>query len=388
MKDLSACAAWRPALPFADAWLGCVPGWNAVTALNASAAILWDLLIQTQDHTALEQRYAEAHPERAAHAAKDIETCCASWSELGLLRPLPPPPATCAAPLAREIPRPSPACARDLACGAAQVRFEIEDPALGAALLDLTAGFPDAPPRCAALRPVRVAGPEGGWRLIEGDAVLRRAADPVELRGLAVGHLVRLAAGDTPWLGIAHGTVLTRGGRTLFMAGASGAGKSTLAAGLVARGWQMLDEDMAPFRAPMQVTPLPFALSVKQGSWDLLRQDFPQLATARTHPIGARQVRYHRLDSEAQSTAPATPDLILDVRYDPKQGPEGATLRPLDPMSALTLFLNDESFLDLAHNDLAVFTGFVENTPAGILRHGSIDAAEKTIECYITMLKA
>ncbi|TCP39280.1 PqqD family peptide modification chaperone [Rhodovulum marinum] len=368
--DVAACRHWRPSVDFAGLRLGLVPAWNAVVGLNGTAAEIWDLLAGAPGHGTLAERYRARRPDRAAQADTDIADCLAAWRAQGLFDP----------PPFRDVPAfegetvGCPAFRRGIAVAGRSVVLEVDDPGLAATVADMTAGFPDG--GAGRRHVLRVAGPEGGWRLCLEGRVFRRERDAVALRGALVSELIRLA-GD--WHAMVHGAVLARDGRAVFLAGPSGAGKSTLAAGLVARGWQMVAEDCAPFDAEMRVVPLPFALSVKEGSVAALAGLFPGLAGARVHVLGRRKVRYQPLPQGAVATHPVRPDLVVDLRYRRDFPAAHAICRTLSPLDRLRLFLTEDGYVDFERDLRNAFLRFVETTPGIALEHGGLDAAEGAI---------
>ncbi len=378
--DLSACRHWQKSAALGTAWLGIIPAWNAVTALNPAAADIWDLLIETGEVGAAAARYARAWPDRADVAVKDVTTCLIAWERQGLLHAPEPSPEQRQIANMAAMPAPPPGAAgfrRTVSVAEVAVTVEIADPALADVIEDLLADFPDT--AAPAARKLQSTGPKGGWYLYLDGAPARLAASFVEARGQIVAELVRLAAGADSWLATAHGAVLTGPSGAVFLAGSTGAGKSTLSAGLVALGWRLLAEDLAAFDAEVRVAPMPFALSIKEGAVAVLRDAFAQLARARAHQLGPRRVRYQGLPARSRATRAERPRLIVDVAYTPDLAPEDVVLSRLSPIEAFDLFMNEESFIDFAHDNARGFLDFVEQTPAYEIRYGSISAAERAL---------
>lgn len=378
--DLSVCRLWQKSTSLGDARIGIIPAWNAVTLLNPSAAGIWDLLIETGDAIAAARAYTDLVPARAATATADVMACIEAWARQGLFDPPPAPPEQSALDRleAHPVSRPGqPVFRRAFAISRTTVRLEIVDPTLAAVIEDLLVDFPetDVPPA----HHLEAIGPAEGWYLLRDGAPVRFARSLVEARGQIVAELVRLAGGDAGWLATAHGAALVGSPGAVFLAGRSGAGKSTLSAGLVARGWAILAEDIAAFDADCAVSPMPFALSIKDGAVPALADAFPGLSRARVHTLGPRRVRYQDVPAPGRARRPERPGLILDVRYTPELGDGPARLRGLAPIETLGLFLNEESYVDFEHPDAARFLAFVEATPAFEIRYGRIAEAERAM---------
>lgn len=77
---------------------------------------------------------------------------------------------------------------------------------------------------------------------------------------------------------IVHAAVVERGGVALIMPAPPGSGKSTLCAGLVARGWRLLTDELAliSLEQPGEVIALPRPVSLKNESIEVIRKFAPQ----------------------------------------------------------------------------------------------------------------
>ncbi|SNS85970.1 PqqD family peptide modification chaperone [Tropicimonas sediminicola] len=383
-EDLSACRHWRKSLPIEDGIIGLYPALNAVVGLNPAAAAIWDALIDTADRERAARAYADAVPARREQAAEDVALCIDLWQRQGLTAQ-PSPSNRSDTPPNGVTGRETWALSRTVRLAGRPVGIGVEDRQLAAAIADLTVDFPvtNATPDVR----LQAVGPEGGWRICLDGAFHRPAQDMVEARGIVVAEIIRLMS-DTAWTAVLHASVLTRNGRTLLLTGRSGSGKSTLSAELVSRGWQLVAEDCGAFDSGMKATPMPFAFSFKSGAWSLLQPAFPGLASARTHRIGLRDVRYHSLPAEARATAPVRPDVILDIRFRPDLPPQDHATRRLSPIETMQLFFNDESYIDFAADTGDSFLSFATTTPAFALHYGSSGAAHAAVTDCLRHLPA
>lgn len=77
---------------------------------------------------------------------------------------------------------------------------------------------------------------------------------------------------------IVHAAVVEKNGLALIMPGAPGAGKSTLCAGLVARGWRLLSDEltMIPNHDSSLVVPVPRPIGLKNQSIEVMRTFAPE----------------------------------------------------------------------------------------------------------------
>jgi len=75
---------------------------------------------------------------------------------------------------------------------------------------------------------------------------------------------------------ILHAAVIEKGGHAAILPGEPGAGKSTLCAGLVARGWRLLSDELALISTrDLQLTPLTRPISLKNASIEVVRNFAP-----------------------------------------------------------------------------------------------------------------
>ena len=99
--------------------------------------------------------------------------------------------------------------------------------------------------------------------------------------------LVLASHPERAWLAILHGSAVAGPNGAALLCGTSGAGKSTLTGFLLASGLDLVTDDYAPLEAGSQrLWPVPFGLSVKEGSWPLLRTPLcrPRDDAGRSHP--------------------------------------------------------------------------------------------------------
>lgn len=124
--------------------------------------------------------------------------------------------------------------------------------------------------------------------------------DPAQAVSQVMAHLFTLAYPHTPILSTMHAASVGQAAQgALLLSGVSGAGKSTLAAALAAKGWQYHGDDIVGLGGDGQVLALPTAVGLKAGSWDVLRDHFPQLDQLGEIAYGAKTARYLPLPDQA-----------------------------------------------------------------------------------------
>lgn len=130
------------------------------------------------------------------------------------------------------------------------------------------------------------AGPARAW------------SDPAIALGQIMLAIFRLAYPCVSMLATLHAAAVGRGG-TVLLSGVSGAGKSTLAAYLAGHGWLYHGDDMVALTDTGAILPMPTAISLKQGSWPVMQDQYPQLQDLDTVTYGAKTARYLPLAIQA-----------------------------------------------------------------------------------------
>lgn len=311
-------------------------------ALDRAAAFIWCCLADGLGVGAARARLAAAADIDPQTAGAWIADAIASWKRLGLLG---------VADLA----------ARGAGRAHERIRAPVARPRVPAprgSYTDLTVSVAGVAARLSVARSV-------AWRVLAPFAHLAGAEDGptvrMEIREAGAGYLVFAdgepvaEVGDIAGLAPAlkallaqivlvradyrlavHAAAVAREGRVLLLPAVAGSGKTTLAAALMASGFSLLGDDTVLLQGEaLQVRPVPFALAVKSGAWDLLARYHPSL-TARAvdqRPDGQR-VRYLPPASVAPGALPAR-WIVFPSRA--QGGP--ARLAPMPRVAALRQFL-------------------------------------------------
>jgi hypothetical protein len=119
-----------------------------------------------------------------------------------------------------------------------------------------------------------------------------------------------------------HAGAVARDGRGFLLPAAAGSGKTTLVAGLLARGFQYLTDDVAVLeRTTGHLLPFGRSLAVKAGAREALAPLYPGLAGAPSHrrPDGER-VWYLPPPVDVWPAAPMPVRFVILPRYAPGAG--------------------------------------------------------------------
>jgi len=120
---------------------------------------------------------------------------------------------------------------------------------------------------------------------------------------------------------VVHAAAVAKDDRAMIMPAPPGSGKSTLCAGLVARGWRLLSDELTLISVEDGlIAPLPRPVSLKNQSIAVMRRFAPHLSmTDECHDTAKGTVAHMGLpyDSIAHGDTPARPAWIVFPRYQP-----------------------------------------------------------------------
>lgn len=119
---------------------------------------------------------------------------------------------------------------------------------------------------------------------------------------------------------ILHAGVIEKRGHAVIMAAPPGSGKSTLCAGLVARGWRLLSDELALVSPEDgRLIPLPRPVSLKNDSIDVIRSFAPEVTIGRESADTTKGTVAHMKapdDSIARADEHARPAWVICPKYE------------------------------------------------------------------------
>ena len=351
---------------------------GGVFALNPAGRSLWEALAAGCTVTELAGLTADGAGSSAL-ARERIERVLDAWRAAGVLAPAQGYRGT---GRRQGVIRPragrTPALNTVYEVGDRPVRVRCDDPALGALIDAACRRFRGAPGHRADAT-IDLIERDGRF-LVRGEGIVLTRSPGVTDSAASARHrcltaLVEAARPGRRWLGILHGAAVAENGRCALLVGASGSGKSTLATALVATGSSFVTDDYAPIEASTwSVWPVPFAPSIKRGSWPVVTRFFPQLAAQPTFAHRGLRLRY--LDIGEERCVPLGQGLKVSALVFPEYRFGAALdLRRATPTEALTRVCHARSILARKRRHLAETLRFVRSVPAWSLRYGDLDSA-------------
>ena len=342
---------------------------QALLVLNETASLIWQELCAGARPDAIARDLADSFQIPLARVEHDVRSILSTWQDAGLLREA-PGPATKRS-VAPDLPPPRPAISRTYALCGRPIRFEFGDRSLETLLHPL---FAPAEVEDAGTRDrISLSATDGGYLVAVNGGRAEPRSDIEQALGAAIVRVLDLSYPDARWLAIVHaGAVAGRGG-ALLLPGISGSGKSTLTAALVQAGLGYLSDDIAPLDGRTgRICPVPFALSLKEGSWPVLKHAYPGLLGLPVHTDDAR--RWHYLDLAA-ARAPLSGETLRTIVFPRYQRGAETCLTEVDPLDALEGLVQARCWISLERIDVEALLALLETLTIYRLDYESLDAA-------------
>jgi hypothetical protein len=259
-----------------------------------------------------------------------------------------------------------------------------QDIALQAAIAPTFAHLKAATPLFGVGQPHREfqVGAEDNRFVLRADgAEILQSAILDEVLERLIRAVVMCACDHVQWLVLMHAAAV--GSRTgcVLMPGVSGSGKSTLTASLLSSGrsYYMTDDVALLDRASLCVVPVPGALILKRGSWELLEPLLPELSALAIRCRAGQDVRYWAPPAAQIATVQLPVKAIIFVRY---ENGRKASLVPLSTLEGLSQIIEAPSAISapITSETLEQLASWAQGIPFYTLGYGSLTEATHLIE--------
>jgi hypothetical protein len=343
------------------------PGIQGLFILNETAAFLYSLVCQHLPFDSLVDRFCETYGISRGQAASDIAATLDFW-QTRLLDALDSPPIRPSVPAAPA----AFAFSADYKLNGSVIRVAIEDSALAAEIC----------PRLESIQARNFHHPdltfqiwrENGRVLLAHDGVLLASEEiPNAVRAILLQEMARRTERGRNWLAILHaGACALDGGGVLLFAGPSQAGKTTLCAALMASGFTFYGDDSAAIGEDGAVSPMPFRLMIREGSWQVLHSRFPALLSSPSTEHCGQLVRFLSPPPGQIATAPGAANALLFVAYRPG---EKTCVRPLLPFERLLKVRESGFWVQHDRGSIGALLAWLERLPAYEFTYSDLDEA-------------
>lgn len=204
--------------------------------------------------------------------------------------------------------------------------------------------------------------------------------------GALLSRLIHLSHRQCQPLAVLHAAAAALPGHgAILMPAVSGAGKSTLVTFLASAGWRYLGDDLVGLSAGGQVLALPTAASLKAGSWPLLEDRFPELASLPVMPYGSKAARHLPL-TQASGTGVGSTDQLTAWVFPEVHADGPAHLEPLNELQALQLLLSASVGLGapVSPTRVEALLALLSGRPRWRLRYRSLEDAAACLTSQLT----
>jgi len=350
-----------------------VPG---LYILNASARVIWDIRKAGLAVSDLIRQYATTYDISMELAAEDVTRTLDQW-ESGVLSPESNPPfATVAADIG--LYSPIECFARDYLVQGKNVRVLLHTRELADEIIPRLQSLPSS--LSAPDFTFRVVEDSAGFSIFCNGSCVGKEENAGAARAVLFQQIVR-SCRDLDWLAVFHAGACGSGSRCVVFPAATQSGKTTLAAVLMKMGWNLYSDDSVLLqRDTLSVPPMPFALMVREGSWDVLCPRFPEFDQLPIVSRYGQRVRFLPPQQANQNGHCAQVAACIFVRFEPHATSEISTL---DSMHAL-LRLQDSGFW-VAHDEQSIgaFLAWMQSTPSYSMTYSDVDQAAEIIRALI-----
>lgn len=229
-------------------------------------------------------------------------------------------------------------------------------------------------------RPATGSQNEESWTLSINDRGLFSSLHSEQM-GLGLLHAVRSLLYDEAEYDVAfHAAMVADKEHGILLCAPRESGKSTLAAYLVAHGFDLVSDEPALLNLETaSISPVEMPISLKEGSWEILQREWPQLTQSPIH-VRSDGCRIRLLHPPCDGS-PRTPRRLTHIVF-PKYSPSSpARLERLSPLYALRLL--DEGGMLLGKNlgkkKFELLLKTICTVPAFIATYSSLQDAEQMI---------
>jgi hypothetical protein len=223
------------------------------------------------------------------------------------------------------------------------------------------------------------------WTIIANDQEIFPAIKD-EQAGLGLLHAVRsLLYAEAQYDVAFHAAMVADSQHGIMLCAPRESGKSTLAAHLAAHGFALVSDEPALLHLDTaSVSRVEMPISLKEGTWKILSDAWPQLVDAPIHVRSdGRRIKLLHPSSDHSAAYPQRLTHIVFPRYSASSPPR---LEALAPMQALAL-LNEGGMLLGKRFDKEKFEQFLRlicATPTFVAKYSSLQEADQMIQSILT----
>ncbi len=270
------------------------------------------------------------------------------------------------------LPRSLPHQVVDFQLRASRIRLRIHEPELVDEVL----------PRLESLRSSNHGDPdsvfdlwqnEGTTCLARGRQIIASEENPNAIRSILLQEMVRCTEKTRKWNAILHAGACGIGDSCVLIAGQSHSGKTTLSAALMASGLKFYCDDSAALsEEDGRISPMPFRMMVREGSWKVLHTKYPEVLSSPVFRRWGQNVRFVDPLASQLAASPGLATALVFVSYSPEHE---LSLNPISPFEALLKLQESGFWVEHEKQSISRFLAWLQKIPAFTLAYSDLDAA-------------
>ena len=354
------------------------PDVSGLYILSPSARLIWDSFSEGVPPSELVQQFASAYDIPAEVAGQDVAQTLDHWRR-DLLSPQREPFRQNRTGAGRSSSGPD-CFARDYLVQGKNVRVLLQTLELAREIAPRLDPLPSAP--CAPDFIFRVVEEPDGFCIFSNENFLAHEEGVSATRSVLLQEIVRCCRGGGESLAIFHAGACGSDTQCVILPGSTQSGKTTLAAVLMKMGLMLYSDDSVLLeRDTLTVPAMPFALMIREGSWEVLHPRFPELREAPALSRYGQRVRFLRPIAAQRDNAAARPAAIVFPRFQPDGANE---ISPLDTLQ--TLLRLQESGFWVAHDEQSIraFLEWLQTTASFSMSYSDVDQAAAIVRRLVT----
>jgi hypothetical protein len=226
----------------------------------------------------------------------------------------------------------------------------------------------------------KVVEDSDGFRIFRDHCCVAIEASVGEARGVLLQEIVRSCRGKDA-LAIFHAGACGSTSRCVIFPASTQSGKTTLAAVLMKMGLKFYGDDSVLLeRDSLSVPVMPFALTVREGSWEVLNPRFPMLKNAPIVSRFGQSIRFLPPLGENQDGYCEQVAAIVFARFEVKAANEIAEIDALQ-----TLLRLKQTGFWVAHDEHSIraFLAWIHSTATLTMSYSDVDQAASIIRRLI-----
>jgi hypothetical protein len=210
--------------------------------------------------------------------------------------------------------------------------------------------------------------------------VIALEQEEYQAQNILLNEIIADAYPNIQFGAIIHAAAVEKDGICILLPAPSGSGKSTLTAALLQAGFIYMGDDFIPLESfSFDALPIPFALSIKESSWNVLRKFYPELDTLPVFHRFNKTIKYliPQDSLRVQSSQRMPVRCIIYPKYDPDT-PTG--IKEISAVKSFRNIIEAYSWIETDALCLARFVNWLQHTKSYTLSYANLADAVHLIE--------